>query len=94
MAKQIMAANKPPEKPPSESFSADVSKMPPEVATQMLAKMGIQSTPQVFAQQADQTLQHAVAKKAIPEALKQPNSPERPNEQPSPGAEPPRQLRR
>jgi hypothetical protein len=94
MAKQIMAANKAPDKPPSESISVDVSKMPGNVATQALAKMGIQSTPQDFAQQADQTLQHAVAKKAIPEALKQPNNPERPNAQPSPGAEPPRQLRR
>ena len=96
MAKKIMAANKPPEKPPSESFSADVSKMPPEVATQMLAKMGIQSTPAVFQQQADTALQHKVAGKAIPEALKQPNEPARPNTQPAPapGAEQPRQLRR
>jgi hypothetical protein len=93
MAKQIMAANKAPDKPPSESISVDVSKMPPPVAVQALAKMGIQSTPATFQQQADQTLQHAVAKKAIPNALEHGNEPERPNVQPSP-AEQPRQLRR
>ena len=69
MAKQIAAANKPPDKPPSESISVDVSKMPPEVATQALAKMGIQSNPAIFKQQADLQLNHAVAKKAIPHAL-------------------------
>jgi hypothetical protein len=85
MAKQIAAANQPPQKPPSESLSVDVSKMPPEVAVQALAKMGIQSTPAIFQQQADQTLQHAVAKKAIPSALEHGNNePERPNTQPTP----------
>lgn len=72
MAKKIMAQNKPPDKPPSESISVDVSKMPPPIATQALAKMGIQSTPQMFEQQADTALNHKVAGKAIPEALKQP----------------------
>jgi hypothetical protein len=72
MAKQIMAQNKPPDKPPSESISVDVSKMPPMVASQALAKMGIQSTPAIFEQQANTALQHKVAGKAIPEALKQP----------------------
>lgn len=72
MAKKIAAANKPPEKPPSESISVDVSKMPPEVAAQALAKMGIQSTPDTFKQQADQQLNHKVAAKAIPHALEQP----------------------
>jgi hypothetical protein len=92
MAKKIMAQNKPPDKPPSESISVDVSKMPPPVAVQALAKMGIQSTPQIFAQQADQALQHKVAGKAIPEALSKGNEP--PQTPPAPGAEPPRQLRR
>jgi hypothetical protein len=69
MAKKIMAANKPPEKPPSESISVDVSKMPASVAAQALAKMGIQATPDVFAQHADQELNHKVAAKAIPHAL-------------------------
>jgi hypothetical protein len=69
MAKQVAAANKPPDKPPSESISVDVSKMPPEVATQALAKMGIQSNPAIFKQQADQQLNHKVAAKAIPHAL-------------------------
>ena len=72
MAKQIAAANKPPDKPPSESVSADISKMPPAVATQLLAKMGIQSTPALFEQQQETALNHAVAKKAIPKALEQP----------------------
>jgi hypothetical protein len=94
MLKKITAQNKPPDKPPSESISMDISKMPAAVAAQAVAKLGMQADPSLFAQQADQTLQHAVAKKAIPEALKQPNNPERPNAQPSPGAEPPRQLRR
>jgi hypothetical protein len=85
MAKKIMAQNKPPDKPPSESVSADISKMPPEVATQLLAKMGVQATPALFQQQADQTLQHAVAKKAIPSALEHGNNePERPQTQTAP----------
>ena len=70
MAKQIMAANKPPDKQPSESISADISKMPPAVATQLLAKMGVQSTPALFEQQQETALNHKVAGKAIPEALK------------------------
>jgi hypothetical protein len=78
MAKKIMAQNKPPDKPPSESISVDVSKMPPEVAVQALAKMGITSTPTTFAQQADQALQHKVAGKAIPEALAKGSEPEKP----------------
>ena len=72
MAKKIMAQNQPPDKPPSESISVDVSKMPPPVAVQALAKMKIQSTPQMFDQQAETALNHKVAGKAIPEALKQP----------------------
>jgi hypothetical protein len=71
-AKKIAAANQPPNKPPSESISVDVSKMPPEVAAQALAKMGIQSTPALFEKQAETALNHKVAGKAIPEALKQP----------------------
>ena len=71
-AKKIAAANKPPDKQPSESISLDISKMPGPVAVQALAKMGIQSTPQIFDQHAETALNHAVAKKAIPEALKQP----------------------
>jgi len=72
MVKKIAAANKPPDKPPSESISADISKMPPVVASQLLAKMGVQSTPQLFEQQQETALNHKVAGKAIPEALKQP----------------------
>jgi len=70
MAKKIIAANKPPDKPPSESISVDPSKMPPAIATQLLAKLGIQSSPADFVQHAETQLNHAVAKKAIPEALK------------------------
>ena len=72
MAKKIAAANKPPDKPPSESISVDVSKMPGPVAVQALAKMGIQSTPALFEQAAGTALDHKIAGKAIPEALKQP----------------------
>ena len=71
-AKKIAAANKPPEKPPSESISVDVSKMPGVVASQALAKMGIQATPQMFDQQAEQALNHKISAKAIPHALEQP----------------------
>lgn len=93
MAKKIAAANKPPDKPPSESISVDVSKMPGNVAVQALAKMGINSSPQDFAGLADQQLQHKVAAKAVPEALKGPK--EAPQQQPpQQGEQPPRQLRR
>jgi hypothetical protein len=92
-AKKIAAANQAPPKPPSESISVDVSKMPGNVAVQALAKMQIQATPQDFAQQQDQQLQHAVAKKAVPEALKGPK--EAPQQQQPPQAgQPPKQLRR
>jgi hypothetical protein len=70
--KKITAMNQPPQKPPSESISVDVSKMPPPIAVQALAKMQIQATPQMFDQQAETALNHKVAGKAIPEALKQP----------------------
>ena len=72
MAKQIAAMNQPPQKPPSESISIDVSKMPPPVAVAALGKAGIPATPQMFEQQAETALNHKVAGKAIPEALKQP----------------------
>lgn len=71
MAKKIAAANAPPEnKPPSESISIDVSKMPPNVAVQALAKASIQATAADFQQHAAEQLNQAVQKKAIPEALK------------------------
>jgi hypothetical protein len=72
MAKKIAAANMPPGKPPSESLSVDVSKMPAPIAVQALSKMGIQATPAMFEQQAGTVLDHKIAGKAIPEALKQP----------------------
>ena len=72
MAKKIAAMNQPPQKPPSESISIDVSKMPPPVAVAALGKAGIPATPDMFTQQAETALNHKVAGKAIPEALKQP----------------------
>jgi hypothetical protein len=91
MAKQIAAANAPPmDKPPSESISVDVSKMPPNVAIQALAKMKINATPTDFAQHAAEQLTQAVQKKAIPEALKG----EKPQPAPQQGGGAPRQLRR
>jgi hypothetical protein len=70
MAKKIAAANAPPEKPPSESLSAAIDKLPPNAAIQALAKMGIKATAQDYAQHAEEQVQQAVQKKAIPQALK------------------------
>ena len=71
MAKKIAAANAPPmNKPPSESISIDVSKMPPNVAVQALAKAGVQATPDDFQAHAAEQLNQAIQKKAIPDALK------------------------
>lgn len=72
MAKKIAAENKPPEKPPSESISVDVSKMPGAIAAQALAKMGIQATPDMFTEHAATQLNDKVASKALPHALEQP----------------------
>jgi hypothetical protein len=57
-----------PTKPPSESMSAQVDKMPPEIAAQMLGKFyGIDATPQQFNQQdATETEQDILVKKAAP----------------------------
>lgn len=89
MAKKIAAANAPPaNKPPSESISIDVSKMPPNVAVQALAKAGVTATPADFQAHAAEQLNQAVQKKAIPEALK--NAGKKDTE---PSAQP-RQLRR
>jgi hypothetical protein len=71
MAKKIAAANAPPVgKPPSESISAAVDKMPAPVAIQLLAKMGVDSTPDMFAQHSKDQLNDAIAKKTIPDAIK------------------------
>lgn len=92
MAKQIAAANAPPmDKPPSESLSVDVSKMPPNVAIQALAKMKISATPADFAQHASEQLNQAIQKKAIPDALK--GGKEAPKPPVGDGGQP-RQLRR
>lgn len=91
MAKQIAAANAPPmDKPPSESISADISKMPTPVAIQLLAKMKVNATPADFQQHASEQLNSAVQKKAIPDALKG----EKPQAPPPQGGGEPRQLRR
>lgn len=58
------------DKPPSESISVDVAKMPPEIAVQALQKMHIMATPAMFQQHAQEQVKEAVQKKAIPEALK------------------------
>ena len=94
MAKQIALANAPPQKPPSESLSVDVSKMPPDVAVQALAKMGIKATPDSFAQHEATQLDTAIKKKAIPEALKEGKPPQAPPQGPPQGGGEPRQLRR
>jgi len=99
MAKKIAAANAPapPQKPPSESITAAVDKVPSPVAIQLLAKMGIQSTPADFAQHQAEQLNMAVQKKAIPDALKgeKPQAPQPPPAgQEDAGSQPARQLRR
>jgi hypothetical protein len=95
MAKQIAKANAPPpeNKPPSESITAAVDKVPQNVAIQLLAKMGVQSTAQDFQQHAADQLQQKVQAKAIPEALKG-EKPAPPQAPPQQGGEQPRQLRR
>ena len=93
MAKKIAAANAPPmDKPPSESISADISKMPAPIAVQLLAKMKVNATPADFAQHEANQLSSAIQKKAIPEALKG-EKPQAPPPQQGSG-EQPRQLRR
>jgi hypothetical protein len=71
MAKKIAAANAPPppQKPPSESISIPVDKLPPEISVQALAKAGINATPEMFAQHAAAQLNEKVSAKAIPHAL-------------------------
>lgn len=71
MAKQIALQNAPPPKPPSESLSAAIDKLPMGPAIQALEKLGIKATPEDFAQHQKEQLQVKVAGKAIPEALKQ-----------------------
>lgn len=85
MAKQIAAANAPPDKPPSESLSAAIDKLPSNVAIQALAKMGIKATPDDFGQHQKEQLQLKVAGKAIPEAIKQDGAQK---EAPAPAAPP------
>lgn len=70
MAKKIAVENAPPNKPPSESISASIDKLPVNAAVQALAKLGITSTPQDFAQHSKDQLQQKIAQKAVPEALK------------------------
>lgn len=69
MVKKIAAENAPPPKPPSESLSAPVDKLPVQAAVQALAKMGITVTEEDFAAHAKEQLQAKVAQKAIPKAL-------------------------
>lgn len=71
MAKKIASANAPAPKPPAESLSAPVDKLPTAAAVQALAKMGIQVSEEDFAQHQKDQLQLKVAGKAIPDALKQ-----------------------
>jgi|HubBroStandDraft_1064217.scaffolds.fasta_scaffold04593_7 hypothetical protein len=89
-AKLIAAANAPPDKPPSESISLDVSKAPANVAIQALAKLGIKATAADYAQHNAEQLNQAVQKKAIPAALAAHDKPQAPPQ----GGEQPRQLRR
>ena len=69
-AKKIAAANAPPPKPPSESISAAVDKMPAGVAVQLLDKMGVHTTPDEFAEHAEQQFNAKVGAKVLPDAFK------------------------
>ena len=71
-AKKIAAANAPPpvQKPPSESISVPLDKMPAEVSAQALSRMGINATPEMFAQHLSTQLNDKVAAKTIPDALR------------------------
>jgi hypothetical protein len=71
MAKKIAADNAPAPKPPSESISASVDKVPTNVAIQLLDKMGVKATPDDFQQHQKEQLEQKVAQKSIPEALNQ-----------------------
>jgi hypothetical protein len=88
MAKKIAAANAPPDKPPSESLSAAIDKLPTNVAIQALAKMGINATPADYDTHQKEQLQLKVAGKAIPEALKQDGEKPKPKQQTPPGVAP------
>lgn len=70
MAKKIAAANAAPPKPPSESISAAVDKVPATVAVQLLNKMGVQATPADFEQHAQEQLNQKVGAKVLPDAFK------------------------
>ncbi len=71
MAKKIAAANAKPEtKPPSESISAPVDKMPTNVAIQLLKKMNVDATPEDFAEHQKQQLNDKIAAKSIPDAMR------------------------
>jgi hypothetical protein len=70
VAKKIAAANAPPPKPPSESISAAVDKMPAPVAVQLLDKMGIKASPADFQQHAEDQLNQKVGAKVLPDAFK------------------------
>ena len=70
MAKKIAAANAPPQEAKPASMSIPIDKMPTAVAIQALAKDGIQATPEDFEQHQKQQLNDAVAKKTIPDAMK------------------------
>jgi hypothetical protein len=71
MAKKIAAANAQPQvKPPSESISAPVDKMPTPVAIQLLAKMGIEAKPEDFEAHDKNKLNMDIARKTIPDAMK------------------------
>jgi hypothetical protein len=74
MAKKIAAANAPPppQKPPSESITVPTDKLPPEIAIQALAKLGINATPEMFAAHMAAQLNDKVSAKALPHALAQP----------------------
>lgn len=70
MAKKIAAENAPPAQAKPASMSIPIDKMPPNVAIQALAKDGIQATPEDFAQHQKEQLNTDIAKKTIPQAMK------------------------
>ena len=69
-AKKIAAANAPPSPAKPASMSIPIDKMPVNVAIQALAKDGIQASPEDFQQHAKDQLNTDLAKKTIPQAMK------------------------
>jgi hypothetical protein len=66
---QLKQAAAPPMGPKPMSFSADVTKLPPDVATQVLAMNGVQAPPQTMQDHQTREMNRDIAKKVIPDSI-------------------------